>query len=215
MTRSRANLMLMLAAFWGAGNVAQKNRAGGSRAHPRAGFSKPDRPSGHHPGVPSRDEPKPETYHTRVSKMATSIVFFCLALGLQQKNYRRTTVTNAKILVNTTVVFTPVFACMMIQERPRLVTVPAVALALGGVLLMSGGLSGLGLGDAYCIVSAVSYSAWIVLVAQVTRTSDRPFTLAAAQFGLTSLLGLELLPLRLDRRHRSLRLRGSFGTRRV
>ena len=116
-------------------------------------------------------------------------VSFVLALGFQQLAYGGTTVTNASFLVNTTVVFTPVFAWLMVRERPDLVLAPSIGLAVCGILLMSGGLSALRWGDATCLVSAVLYSVWIVFVANAARKFDRPFTIAGCQFCLAAIVG--------------------------
>lgn len=193
MTRSRANLLLLLAAlFWGAGNVAQKTVL--EDLGPTLTFGLRCAIGLVVVGPFLLDEVRRSPPLTSAARrgMAASALFFCLALAFQQRAYGGTSVTNASFFVNTTVAVTPVLAWLLLKERPRLVTVPAIVMALGGVLLMSGGLSGLGWGDAECLVSAVLYAVWIVCVASVAHTTDRPFTLAAAQFGFTALLGTGL-----------------------
>ena len=190
MTRFGANLMLFFAAFcWGAGNVAQKTvlddlgpmLAMGLRSLIALAFIMPL-------VVREAKSSRPIT-DGQWRELALVSVFFCLALFFQQFAYGGTSVTNASFLVNTTVVFTPILAFAMMGERPGLLVLPAVALALAGVALMGGGLTVLQWGDICCIVSAILYSVWIVLVARVARTMERPFAIAACQFGFAAVVG--------------------------
>ena len=190
MTRLHANALLFLAAScWGAGNVAQKTvlddlgpiLAMGLRSMIAFIVVAP---------LLWREAKglAPPTGKQWRALIQVS-VFFVLALAFQQLAYGGTTVTNASFLVNTTVVFTPVLAWLMVRERPDLVLVPSVGLAACGILLMSGGLSALRWGDATCLVSAVLYSVWIVFVANVAREFDRPLTIAGCQFCLAAVVG--------------------------
>lgn len=190
MTRLHANALLFLAAFcWGAGNVAQKTVLDDLGPILAMGLR----------GAIALIVIAPLLWReARASAPPTAgqwwalaqvSVVFLLALASQQLAYGGTSVTNASFLVNTTVVFTPVLAWLMVREHPDLVLVPSVGLAICGILLMSGGMGALGWGDATCVVSAVLYSAWIVLVANVAREFDRPLTIAACQFGLAAIVG--------------------------
>ena len=189
-TRLQANSMLMLAAlFWGVGNVSQKTVLEdlgplltiGLRCLIALAVIAPlfwrER----------RSATGMSKQHWQGAAMAA--VFFALAVTFLQMAYGGTSVTNASFLVNTTVVFTPLFAWLLLRERPGWFTWPAIAMALGGALLMSEGWRGLAWGDALCLVAAVLYSVWMVLLAQISRSADRPLTLAAAQFGCTAIAG--------------------------
>ena len=190
MTRLHANALLFLAAFcWGAGNVAQKTvlddlgpiLAMGLRSMIAFIVVAP---------LLWREAKTLAPPTGKQWRALTQVaVFFVLALAFQQLAYGGTTVTNASFLVNTTVVFTPVLAWLMVRERPDLVLMPSIGLAVCGILLMSGGLSALRWGDATCLVSAVLYSVWIVFVANVAREFDRPFTIAGCQFYLAAIVG--------------------------
>lgn len=190
MTRPKANALLMLTALlWGIGNVAQKTiledlgpfTSFGLRCAVAVLVIAP---------LACREARagRPMTRPGRQA-VARAAVFFTLALGVQQVGYGGTSVTNASFLVNSTVVFTPFFAAAMLRQRPGAMTWPAVALVLAGVLLMGEAWSGLGWGDLCCLVAAVLYAVWIVMVARAAELQHRPFALAMSQFGLAAVIG--------------------------
>ena len=193
MTRLRANALLALAAlFWGTGNVAQKTvledlgpfMTFGLRCSIAAVVIAP---------LVRREARASSRLSDRGWRaIAEASCFFCLALGFQQYAYGGTSVTNASFLVNTTVVFTPILAWIMMRERLDAMTWPCIAMVLAGVFMMGRAWTGLGWGDACCLASALLYSAWIVLVARASRLQERPFALAASQFGLAAVVGVTI-----------------------
>ena len=100
-------------------------------------------------------------------------VFFGLAVISQQWGYQTATVTNASFLVNATCVLTPLLALLLFGERPGAHIARAAAVMLLGALSMSGMLlkwQPMNAGDAWCLVSALFYAIWmILLVRHVTR----------------------------------------------
>lgn len=100
-------------------------------------------------------------------------VFFGVALICQQWGYQTATVTNASFLVNATCVLTPILAWLIFGERPGQSTAIAAAVMLFGALSMSGVLwtwQPMNAGDTWCLVSALFYSIWMILLARhVTR----------------------------------------------
>ncbi len=98
---------------------------------------------------------------------------FGMALICQQWGYQTATVTNASFLVNATCVLTPILAWLLFGERPGPSTALAAAAMLLGALCMSGVLlkwQPMNAGDAWCLVSALFYAIWmILLVGHVTR----------------------------------------------
>lgn len=99
--------------------------------------------------------------------------FFGVAVICQQWGYQTATVTNASFLVNATCVLTPLLALIVFGERPG----PNIALAAAAMLLGALSMSGMLLkwqpmnaGDAWCLLSALFYSIWmILLVRHVTQ----------------------------------------------
>jgi drug/metabolite transporter (DMT)-like permease len=189
-TRLQANSMLMLAAlFWGVGNVSQKTVLEdlgplltiGLRCLIALAIIAPLLRRERHSAPPMRRQDW--------QRIAMVSAFFALAATFLQMAYGGTSVTNASFLVNTTVVFTPLLGWLLLGERPARFAWPAIAMALGGALLMSDGWHGLGWGDALCLVAAILYSVWMVLLGQVSRSADRPLMAAAAQFACAGIVG--------------------------
>ena len=193
MTRLSANMLLLVtAALWGAGNVAQKTVLDDLGPFSVLGFRCLIGLVVIAPlllrEVRTVAAPSPRGW----CAIALAAAAFCVALCIQQIAYGLTSVTNASFIISATVVFTPLFAWLLMRERPRAATYPAVAAVLIGVRLMGEDLSGLNLGDAWCLVAAIVFSLWVVLVARVTRAYDRPFTIASCQFALASVFGLTI-----------------------
>jgi drug/metabolite transporter (DMT)-like permease len=192
MSRLQANLLLLVAAaLWGAGNVAQKtilqdidafsaaglrSLIGGLLVAPLLLVVKEDRSAqkGWWPSL------------LRVSSL------FALALLIQQTAYFDSSVTNASFLVNTDVVITPLFAWFLMGARPSALTYLAVGLMISGLFLMSGGAQAGSSGDLLALLSAVVYALWLVELERHMRLHGRPIATSAAQFLGTAVVALPL-----------------------
>lgn len=184
MSPTKAYLALLLAAaFWGFGNIAQKSvlihvgplTAVGIRCAIAALVVLPLL-------LVERNETRKAGFH-----LSAFLVAACFGFGLiiQQIAYVSTSVTNASFLVNTCAVLTPILAWFLFKELPGLVGALAAALALLGIFLMTGGLSAMtamNQGDLACLISAVFYALWIVLLGRHVQTYGFPFTTALIQF---------------------------------
>ncbi|AZO67293.1 MULTISPECIES: DMT family transporter [unclassified Mesorhizobium] len=182
MSRAQANCLLLLAAaFWGFGNVAQKTvldhldplSAVGMRCLIAGLMVAPltmlewGRKFG--PG-----------YWMSLTKVS---VLFSISIIVQQISYLDTSVTNASFLVSTATVMTPLAAWFLIGERPNAVGGLAAAMTLVGVLLLSGGLTAsFSQGDLAAILSAACYALWMVELGRHMQTHGAPVATAAAQF---------------------------------
>ncbi|WP_413990528.1 DMT family transporter [Labrys okinawensis] len=192
MSRMLANCLLLLAAaLWGFGNVAQKTvlehldpfSAVGSRCLIGGLLVMPlllmERRWRFGPGH-------------RASLVRLSALF-SIAIVLQQAAYLTTTVTNASFLVNTCTVMTPVAAWLVIGEKPTLVVAFAASLTLIGILLLSGGLSGtINSGDMAALLSAVCYALWMVELSRHMQNYGGAVSTAIAQFLSCAIVALPL-----------------------
>lgn len=98
---------------------------------------------------------------------------------LQTLGLQTTTPGNAGLITGVFVVFTPLIG-FFFGDLPARRTVLAAALALIGVVLLTGGPAGFGIGDALVLGCAVAFALHIVLLSR--WAPDRPATpLAAAQ----------------------------------
>jgi drug/metabolite transporter (DMT)-like permease len=192
MSRAQANCLLLLAAaLWGFGNVAQKTvldhldplSAVGMRCLIAGLLTAPltmlERGRNFAPG-----------YWVSLIKVS---ILFSVSIAIQQVSYLGTSVTNASFLVNTATVMTPLAAWFLIGERPTAIVGLAAAMTLVGVLLMSGGLAAsLSQGDLAALLSAACYALWMVELGRHMQTHGGPVTTAAAQFLAAAVITLPL-----------------------
>jgi len=188
----QANIFLLLAAaLWGFGNVAQKTvlehldplSAVGLRCLIGGLLLLPMMLSERHPGG-SR---------YLVSTLRVSAPF-ALGLIFQQVAYLDTSVTNASFLINLATVITPAVAWLMLGERPSLVIALSGSLALTGALLLSGGISlTMSPGDLAACVAAACFALWMVELSRHTRLYGNPMTAACVPFIITAMVTLPFI----------------------
>jgi drug/metabolite transporter (DMT)-like permease len=184
-------LLLLAAALWGFGNVAQKTvlesldpfsavgmrcLIGGVLLTPLL-FMERGRRTG--PG-----------YGASLARLSA---LFCVAIVLQQAAYLSTSVTNASFLVNTCAVMTPVAAWLILGERPTLVVAVTAGVTLAGIMLLSGGLhGGLMTGDIAALLSALCYAWWMVELGRHMSRHGGAASTAIVQFLACALVMLPL-----------------------
>ncbi|TPJ44244.1 DMT family transporter [Mesorhizobium sp. B2-5-13] len=181
MSETRANLLLLLAAaLWGLGNVAQKTVLAHLDALSAVGLRCL---IGGLLGLPfvlkERRLPAGPGYFSSLTKVG---VLFAISITLQQLCYLGAAVTNASFLVSTATVITPLAAWLLIGERPTANLAVAAGLIVLGALLLSDGIDGFGGGDLTAILSAACYALWMVELGRHMRAHQRPFTASATQF---------------------------------
>ncbi|MEI9419796.1 DMT family transporter [Mesorhizobium sp. Cs1299R1N1] len=181
MSETRANLLLLLAAaLWGLGNVAQKTVLAHLDALSAVGLRCLIGGLLVLPFVlKERRLPAGPGYFASLTKVGA---LFAISITLQQLCYLGATVTNASFLVSTATVMTPLAAWLLIGERPTANLAVAAGLTMLGALLLSGGIDGLGGGDLTAVLSAACYALWMVELGRHMRAHPRPFTASATQF---------------------------------
>jgi drug/metabolite transporter (DMT)-like permease len=118
---------------------------------------------------------------------------FAAAISVQQVAYVNATVVNASFLVNTATVLTPLLAWLHFGETTGRLGIFAAFLTLVGIGLMADGVAGftaLNAGDIACLVSAVFYAFWMVLLGRHARRYGAPFLSAFVQFLVAAVLML-------------------------
>lgn len=107
---------------------------------------------------------------------------FSLGVSLSQIGYGLTSVTNAGFFGNTAAVITPFAAWVLHRQRPRSWIFMASVLAAGGLILMSGGgLTTPSAGDALCLLAALAFSIWIVMLGDHVAHYRNPGTITCWQ----------------------------------
>jgi drug/metabolite transporter (DMT)-like permease len=195
MSRLQANLILLLtAAIWGAGFVAQ------DMAMDNVG---PLWFVGLRFGVAFLVAlPLAIREHRRVkAPFAVREIWIFTLIGAalligattQQFGLLTTTVTNSSFLTGLYVIIVPVMSVLFLRRMPHWIIWPAALMALSGIYFLSGGeLSSLKVGDLLTIICAVFWAIQVLLVGIFAPGSERPMALSAIQFLVCSIGGLAL-----------------------
>jgi drug/metabolite transporter (DMT)-like permease len=192
MTRTQANLALLLAAFlWGAGNVAQKTilldmgpvLAVSLRCAIASAVMLPFIVR-HRRAVKGID---------RQGWMLVSVscLSFACAVTLLQVAYGQTTVTNAGFLVNVTTLMVPFAAWLLLRTRPPMIVFAAGFITLLGAYFLSGGaLAKINSGDVICLASAGCFSIWMIALGEFSKHYRQACLVTALQFAVTAIVTL-------------------------
>ena len=193
MTRAQANMLLLLAAaIWGGGFVAQ------ATAMDRIG---PFWFVGIRFAIAALAVLPFAMFETRKSKaqltgrqfiglVTVGMALFAGAIT-QQIGLLTTTVTNSSFLTGLYVVFVPIITVVALRKYPHWIIWPGGALALGGIFLLSGGhIARLSTGDLWSILCAVFWGIQIVLAGYWVGRIGRPLALSATQFAVCAILSM-------------------------
>ncbi|BDA85783.1 MFS transporter [Aureimonas sp. SA4125] len=191
MTRSRANLLLLLAgAIWGMGFVAQSSAMAhvGPWAFNAVKFALAALAVLPFAWNEARQAKTPMARGDLPGFTFIGVLLFAAAI-LQQIGIVTTSVTNTGFLTGLYVVFTPFFGVLLMGSRPHWIVWPAALLAFSGIVLVGGGsLGSLRSGDFLVIGSAVFWSLQVVYVTRFVQGSGRPLMLSLVQFCVATLL---------------------------
>ncbi|MEG9884836.1 MAG: DMT family transporter [Hyphomicrobiales bacterium] len=128
----------------------------------------------------------------RLGLVATGLALFCGSI-MQQIGITTTTVTNAAFFTALYVPTVPILALVVSRIVPHPMIWPGAALCVAGAYMLGGAqLSALGRGDVWVMGGALFWACQIVLVGVMTRRTNAPFTIAAAQSSIAAIMGLLL-----------------------
>ncbi len=193
MTRIQANLLLLLAAaIWGGGFVAQSTAMKaigpfwfiGLRFLIAAVAVLPFMLRESRKAT-TKTSPRHLTLY-----LLTGLALFGGA-ATQQLGLQTTTVTNSSFITGLYVVFVPLIAVVFLRRSPHWIIWPGAIMAVSGIYLLSGGqLSALSTGDLLTVVCAVFWAGQITLAGTTVSETGRPLTLSTAQFAITGACAL-------------------------
>ncbi|MET0747270.1 MAG: DMT family transporter [Rhizobium sp.] len=195
MTRVQANLLLLLAAaIWGGGFVAQSTAMHAIGPYWFIGLRFAVATVVILPFAWMEDRRAAAAISPRHWR---AFILIGLALfggaATQQIGLLTTTVTNSSFITGLYVVFVPLIAVGVLRRPPHWIIWPAALMALAGIFLLSGGaLSRLTVGDMLTVVCAVFWAIQITLAGTAVTESGRPLTLSAVQFAVTALVGIAI-----------------------
>ena len=195
MTRVQANLLLLLAAaIWGGGFVAQSTamHAIGPFWFIGLRFAVATLVILPFAGMEARRAP------VRL-KRGQIFTFVLIGLALfggastQQIGLLTTSVTNSSFITGLYVVFVPLIAVVFLRRPPHWIIWPAAVMALCGIYLLSGGDIGkLTVGDLFTVACALFWSIQITLAGSAVTETGRPLALSAMQFAVTAAVALAI-----------------------
>lgn len=111
----------------------------------------------------------------------------------QQIGLQTTTVTNSSFITGLYVVFVPLIAVAFLRRPPHWIIWPAAIMAVAGIYMLSGGhLSALTTGDGLTVVCAAFWAIQITLAGTTVSETGRPLALSAAQFAVTAVAALSV-----------------------
>lgn len=195
MTRMQANLVLLVAAaIWGGGFVAQSTAMGklgpfwfiGLRFLVATACVLP---------FALRESRRAERPLSPRNYRHFVLIGLALFLGAatQQVGLQTTSVTNSSFLTGLYVVFVPVLSVVFLKRRPHWIIWPAAAMAFFGIFLLSGGhVDKLTSGDFLTIVCALFWAIQVTLIGLFVGESGRPLALSTVQFAVCAVGGLAI-----------------------
>ncbi len=195
MTRVQANLLLLLAAaIWGGGFVAQSTAMKAIGPFWFIGLRFAIAAIAVLPFVLLEARKAPVRTTPRHLKLYGMIGLALLGgAATQQIGLQTTTVTNSSFITGLYVVFVPLIAVVFLRRSPHWIIWPGAIMAVCGIYLLSGGhLSALSTGDMLTVVCAIFWAAQITLAGITVSETGRALTLSAAQFSITAVCALAI-----------------------
>lgn len=198
MTRSKANLLLLLAgALWGMGFIAQSTamETMGPLLFVGLRFAVATLMVLPLALVEASRSTAPVSPGELAGFVSIGLALFA-GMASQQIGLLTTTVTNSGFLTGLYVVFVPLLVVIVQRRRPQPIVWPCAALALAGIWLLSGaGPVGITVGDALTVLCAFFWAVQVVLIGILATRSDRPLALCSIQFAVCAALGLSVAAL--------------------
>ncbi len=193
MTRIQANLLLLLAAaIWGGGFVAQSTAMKAIGPFWFIGLRFVIAAVAVLPFMlfeARKARVKTAPRHLKLY-LLTGLALFCGA-ATQQIGLQTTTVTNSSFITGLYVVIVPLIAVVFLRRSPHWIIWPGAIMAVSGIYMLSGGqLSALTTGDLLTVVCAVFWAGQITLAGITVSETGRPLTLSTAQFAVTGACAL-------------------------
>ncbi|MBB3540907.1 MULTISPECIES: DMT family transporter [unclassified Rhizobium] len=193
MTRIQANLLLLLAAaIWGGGFVAQSTAMKAIGPFWFIGLRFMIAAVAVLPFMLFEARKAPVATAPRHLKLylLTGLALFGGA-ATQQIGLQTTTVTNSSFITGLYVVIVPLIAVVFLRRSPHWIIWPGALMAVSGIYLLSGGqLSALTTGDLLTVVCAIFWAGQITLAGITVSETGRPLALSTAQFAVTGACAL-------------------------
>jgi len=103
-----------------------------------------------------------------------------------------TSASNSGFITGLFIIFIPVFMFLFRREKPTALQGASAVLALAGMWLLTGGVSGFNLGDALTLVAAASYSVHLIITDKYVKAEADTVLLAFHQFWMVSAIAFSI-----------------------
>lgn len=117
-------------------------------------------------------------------------LFLALLYLTQTTGLLYTSASNSGFITGLFIIFIPVFMFMFRREKPTRLQGLSAVLAIAGMWLLTGGVSGFNLGDALTLVAAAAYSAHLIFTDKYVKAEADTVLLAFHQFWMVSAVSL-------------------------
>ncbi len=114
-------------------------------------------------------------------------IFLFLGYFFQTLGLKYTTSSHSGFITGLYVVFTPIFAVVLLKEHLNVKVISAVILALVGLYFLSGMSGSINFGDFLTLICAIAYAVQVVLVAKYSRMHN-PTNLTIIELAMVFLL---------------------------
>jgi len=129
---------------------------------------------------------------SRHMKEGLYLSFFLALLYLTQTTgLLYTSASNSGFITGLFIIFIPVFMYLLRREKPTRLQIASAGLAIAGMWLLTGGVSGFNVGDALTLVAAAAYSVHLIFTDKYVKREADTVLLAFHQFWMVA--GISLL----------------------
>jgi drug/metabolite transporter (DMT)-like permease len=123
-------------------------------------------------------------------------LFLALLYLTQTTGLLYTSASNSGFITGLFIIFIPVFMYLLRREKPTRLQVASAGLAIAGMWLLTGGVSGFNVGDALTLVAAAAYSAHLIFTDKYVKAEADTVLLAFHQFWMVAVISLAIALLR-------------------
>lgn len=103
-----------------------------------------------------------------------------------------TTASNSGFITGLFIIFIPVFMFLFRREKPTRLQGISAALAIAGMWLLTGGMSGFNLGDALTLIAAAAYAVHLIITDKYVKAEADAVLLVFHQFWMVSAIAFAI-----------------------
>jgi drug/metabolite transporter (DMT)-like permease len=101
-----------------------------------------------------------------------------------------TSASNSGFITGLFVAFIPIFLRVIFKTKPSVMEVLAAVVSLGGLWVLTGGMSDINIGDILTVLAAVTYALHVLYTDRYMKSGINPFVFACQQFLVVGTLSL-------------------------